>query len=99
MLGPDKLYLVESRLSPVARKYNAADHDALLSLRQRGSAECAADVACNALVERLVDDAADVIGLEDRFGESNHGFLGKLSANRHDGPDGKASAQIKRLTT
>ncbi|HEX2115798.1 MAG TPA: protein-glutamate O-methyltransferase [Alphaproteobacteria bacterium] len=36
VLGPDKLYLVESRLSPVARKYNAADLDALTDALRAG---------------------------------------------------------------
>jgi chemotaxis protein methyltransferase CheR len=36
VLGPDKLYLVESRLSPVARKYNAPDLDALTDAVRAG---------------------------------------------------------------
>jgi chemotaxis protein methyltransferase CheR len=45
VLGPDKLYLVESRLSPVARKYNAADLDALTdALRAGRNAELVRDV-------------------------------------------------------
>jgi chemotaxis protein methyltransferase CheR len=36
VLGPDKLYLVESRLSPVARKYNAPDLDALADAIRAG---------------------------------------------------------------
>jgi chemotaxis protein methyltransferase CheR len=36
VLGPDKLYLVESRLSPVARKYNAPDLDALTDAIRAG---------------------------------------------------------------
>jgi chemotaxis protein methyltransferase CheR len=45
VLGPDKLYLVESRLSPVARKYNAADLDALAdAIRAGKNAELMRDV-------------------------------------------------------
>ena len=45
VLGPDKLYLVESRLSPVARKYNAADLDALTdALRAGKNADLLRDV-------------------------------------------------------
>jgi chemotaxis protein methyltransferase CheR len=45
VLGPDKLYLVESRLSPVARKYNAADLDALTdALRAGRNTELVRDV-------------------------------------------------------
>jgi chemotaxis protein methyltransferase CheR len=36
VLGPDKMYLVESRLSPVARKHNAADLDALAEALRAG---------------------------------------------------------------
>jgi chemotaxis protein methyltransferase CheR len=45
VLGPDKLYLVESRLSPVARKYNASDLDALTdALRAGKNTELVRDV-------------------------------------------------------
>jgi chemotaxis protein methyltransferase CheR len=45
VLGPDKLYLVESRLSPVARKFNTGDLDGLAeTLRSGKNAELQRDV-------------------------------------------------------
>jgi chemotaxis protein methyltransferase CheR len=45
VLGPDKLYLVESRLSPVARKFNTRDLDGLAeTLRSGKNAELQRDV-------------------------------------------------------
>jgi chemotaxis protein methyltransferase CheR len=48
VLGPDKMYLVESRLSPVARKYNTASLDTLADALRAGK---------NAELERDVVDA------------------------------------------
>jgi hypothetical protein len=45
----------------------AADHDAAFAFASAALAEGLADAACHAGVERLVDHAADVIGLENRF--------------------------------
>jgi chemotaxis protein methyltransferase CheR len=45
VLGPDKLYLVESRLSPVAREYNTRDLDGLVeTLRSGRNADLQRDV-------------------------------------------------------
>jgi chemotaxis protein methyltransferase CheR len=45
VLGPDKMYLVESRLSPVARKFNTGDLDGLAeTLRSGKNAELQRDV-------------------------------------------------------
>ena len=48
VLGPDKLYLVESRLSPVARKFNTGDLDGLTETLRSGK---------NAELQREVVDA------------------------------------------
>jgi chemotaxis protein methyltransferase CheR len=46
VLGPDKLYLVESRLSPVARKYNLTGLDAIIvELRSGRAGEFATEVS------------------------------------------------------
>jgi chemotaxis protein methyltransferase CheR len=46
VLGPDKLYLVESRLSPIARKYNLAGLDAIIvELRSGRAGEFATEVS------------------------------------------------------
>jgi chemotaxis protein methyltransferase CheR len=46
VLGPDKLYLVESRLSPVARKWNLAGLDAVVAeIRGNRGADFIADVS------------------------------------------------------
>ena len=50
----------------------AADHDPALSLGQRGGAEGTTDVTRDAGVQGLVDDAANIVSLENRFGESDH---------------------------
>ena len=44
----------------------AADRDRALAGGERLAAEGAAEVLGEALVDRLADDAADVVGLEDR---------------------------------
>lgn len=46
VLGPDKLYLVESRLSPIARKHNLAGLDAIIvELRSGRAGEFATEVS------------------------------------------------------
>ena len=52
----------------------AADDDVALALGQRGGAEGLADLARDAGVQRAADHAADVISLEDRFRERDHGL-------------------------
>ncbi len=56
----------------------AADHDSALALGQRGAAEGLADLARDRRVERLADDAANVIGLENAGSQSEGFGHGKL---------------------
>ena len=54
-----------------------ADDDSAFALPDDGAAESVADLARDRCVERLADDAADVVGLEDTLSESHSDVMKK----------------------
>ena len=59
----------------------AADHDPLLTLGQGGLAKCLTDLVGHAGIEGFGDDAANIVGLEDRSGQWKHG-VGAVSISK-----------------